>query len=98
MKRLNIIFALLLLLGCTKTEQNTMTGVWEGGGITYYFFDDSRFQQSDRPGEQWIWTLSKGKVNLYGNGGALDRLWTVEFMTPEHVRATETDTFEIWKR
>lgn len=99
MKRLNIIFALFLLLAaCTKQQQNNMTGVWASAGVTYYFFDDSRFQQSDRPGEQWVWTFAKGRVNLYGNGGAMDRLWAVEFLTPDRVQVIEQDTFEIWRQ
>lgn len=90
-----IFFA--LVLSCTKQEQaNYMTGVWlRDNGVTYSFFDDSRFRQSDAPGKQWIWEKKGTRVFLYGTP---DRVWTVNFTGPDEVEVIETDTFKITRQ
>jgi hypothetical protein len=41
-----------------------MTGAWHrDNGATYSFYEDSRFQQSDKPGAQWVW-IKKGNQVL----------------------------------
>ena len=83
-----------LTMSCFKTiNENSMTGTWHRDtGTKYLFFDDSRYQQTDRPGEQWIWSQNKDKVRLIGNP---ERTWTVEFITDDNIRVIETDTFEL---
>lgn len=84
---------------CAKAEQGQpdMTGQWcrDDSDVTYSFFDDSRFQQSDRPGEQWIWKQGAGRVDLLGNP---QRLWLVAFDGPNEVRVIESDTFTIYRQ
>ncbi|MBK8225421.1 MAG: hypothetical protein IPK73_30775 [Candidatus Obscuribacter sp.] len=59
---------LLFLCGCAQEEQPGFTGEWlrTQPDIVYYFGDDSRFWQSDRPGEQWIWKQENDRVRLLG--------------------------------
>lgn len=91
--------ALAIFGRCTKAEQGQpdMTGQWcrDDSAVTYSFFDDSRFQQSDRPGEQWIWKQGAGTVHLYGNP---ERHWFIAFDGPNEVRVIETDTFTIYRQ
>lgn len=84
----------MTVFACTKSNsENTMTGVWiRDTGTEYLFFDDSRFQQSDLPGQQWIWDKKGKKVFFYGNP---ERTWTVDFITGDNIRVIETDTFEL---
>lgn len=71
-----------------------MTGTWmdSASGIVYRFFDDSRFQQSDMLGEQWIWETKADRVFLHGSP---ERLWRIEYETPDLIQVIETDTFKI---
>lgn len=72
-----------------------MTGVWQrDDGTTYSFFDDSRFRQSDKPG-QWVWQKKGVRVFLYG---APDRIWTVDFVGVDEIEVIETDTFKITRQ
>lgn len=91
--------ALAIFGRCTKVEQGQpdMTGQWfrDDNNTTYSFFDDSRFQQSDRAGEQWIWKQGAGRVDLLGNP---QRLWLVAFDGSNEVRVIETDTFTIYRQ
>lgn len=85
--------AVLLLVACTKEQTNAITGTWARPGVVYSFFDDSRFQQSDKPGEQWIWSQDGETVNLYGNP---ERVWRVVFLAADSVQVVEqADTFTI---
>lgn len=91
---------LLALFGrCAKQDQGQpdITGVWvrTAPAIEYRFFDDSRFQQSDLPGEQWIWEQEAGTVCLYGNP---ERSWDVVFLSDTRARVVEFDTFEITRK
>lgn len=92
------VAAAMCIAACKEDSPGSMTGTWErANGTEYYFFDDSRFQQADRPGEQWIWKQKPSRVDLYGDGGAVDRLWKIEFLDAGLVRVIETDTFEIMR-
>ena len=88
------ILGLMLILACTKSEPvNEMTGVWaRDNGVIYSFFDDSRFQQSDKAGQQWIWEKKGTRIFFYGNP---ERVWTVDFQGVNDVTVIETDTFKI---
>lgn len=95
MMRLFIAVVVVLLTACTKQESTgDLTGTWHSAqkGVTYSFFDDSRFQQSDLPGEQWIWERDRDRVHLYGTPR---RLWIIEFLTADQVQVIEQDTFQI---
>lgn len=93
-KSLAIAAALFLFAnGCAKEQPETLTGQWrDAGGVVYSFFDDSRFQQSDQPGQQWIWEKKGATVQFYGNP---DRAWVLLYLGRDSVRAIETDTFAI---
>ena len=90
-------FVLLVFSACIKLDQpNEMTGVWSSDdGIIYSFFDDSRFKQSDLPGQQWIWEKKGVRIFFYGSP---DRIWTVDFVDQTHVQVIETDTFNIERK
>lgn len=97
---LKLAISLLILnciIYCTKQEPpNTMTGVWHrDNGATYSFFEDSRFQQSDKPGAQWVWIKKGNQVYLYGNP---DRFWTVDFLGRDEVAVIEDDKFTITRK
>ena len=97
---LPLTLGLLALFGrCAKQEkgQPDITGIWvrTAPAIEYRFFDDSRFQQSDLPGEQWIWKQESGRVRLLGNP---ERSWDVVFLSDTRARVVETDTFEISRK
>lgn len=91
------LFWIFIFFACTKQDAtNTMTGVWlRDNGTTYSFFDDSRFQQSDQPGKQWVWEKKGTRVFLYGTP---DRVWTVDFIGADEVEVIETDTFIITRQ
>ena len=93
------VAAMVILTACTKHEhrQPDITGVWvrTAPAIEYRFFDDSRFQQSDMPGEQWIWEQEAGTVCLYGNP---ERSWDVVSLSDTRARVVELDTFEITRK
>jgi hypothetical protein len=90
------VAAMVVFATCTKQNerQAEITGVWvrTAPAIEYRFFDDSRFQQSDLPGEQWIWEQQAGRVHLFGNP---QRDWIVLFLSDTRARVVEADTFEI---
>lgn len=90
------VAAIVIFSTCTKQDQGKpeITGIWvrAAPAIEYRFFDDSRFQQSDLPGEQWIWEQEAGRVHLFGNP---QRDWSVVFLSDTRARVVETDTFEI---
>jgi hypothetical protein len=85
---------------CSKQDagQSDITGAWrrtQPTAVEYLFFDDSRFRQSDRPGEQWIWEQGVGTVRFYGNP---ERAWNVVFLSDTRARIVEVDTFEIERK
>lgn len=90
------VAAMVVFATCTKRNerQAEITGIWvrTSPAIEYRFFDDSRFQQSDLPGEQWIWEQQAGRVRLFGNP---QRDWIVVFLSDTRARVVESDTFEI---
>ena len=88
---------LLFLCGCAQEEQPGFTGEWlrTQPDIVYYFGDDSRFWQSDRPGEQWIWKQENDRVRLFGQP---ERLWVVSFHGPDNMRVIESDTFNLKRK
>ncbi len=90
-------FLFLIFSACIKLDQpNEMTGVWSrDNGVTYSFFDDSRFKQSDLLGQQWIWEKKGTRIFFYGSP---ERVWTVDFVDQNHVLAIETDTFNIERK
>jgi hypothetical protein len=97
-----LIFITLMSItfcNCTKQEPvrpTPMTGVWHrDNGATYSFFEDSRFQQSDKPGAQWVWIKKGNQVYLYGN---LDRFWTVDFVGRDEVIVIEDEKFTITRK
>lgn len=93
------VAAMVILAACAKQDQGQqdITGVWvrTAPAIEYRFFDDSRFQQSDIPGEQWIWKQEVGRVRLLGNP---ERYLGVMFLSDTRARVVETDTFEIERK
>ncbi len=94
-----LVATMVILAACAKQDhgQQDITGVWvrTAPAIEYRFFDDSRFQQSDIPGEQWIWKQGVGRVRLIGNP---ERSWEVLFLSDTRARVVETDTFEIERK
>ena len=92
-----ILVSIILFVACTKQEPpNTLTGVWHrDNGATYSFYEDSRFQQSDKPGAQWVWIKKGNQVYLYGN---LDRFWTVDFVGRDEVIVIEDEKFTITRK
>lgn len=93
------VATMVILAACAKQDQGQpdITGAWgrTAPAIEYRFFDDSRFQQSDLPGEQWIWKQEVGRVRLLGNP---QRVWSVVFLSDTRARVVETDTFEIERK
>jgi len=95
-----LIFITLMSItfcNCTKQDPpNTMTGVWHrDNGTAYSFFEDSRFQQSDKPGDQWVWIKKGNQVYLYGNP---DRFWTVDFVGRDEITVIEDEKFTITRK
>lgn len=84
-----------MLSSCIKLDDpaEIVTGFWiRDNGISYSFFDDSRYQQSNLPGEQWIWERRGDRILLYGNP---DREMQIKFVDPDRMRVVDMDTFYL---
>jgi hypothetical protein len=95
--RAGLFLSLLWLCSCTQERPPELTGEWlrTQPDIVYYFGDDSRFWQSDRIGEQWIWKRENARVRLLGQP---ERLWIVSFQGPDNLRVIESDTFDLRRK
>lgn len=94
----SVLVLVVWLASCSKHDGLLdITGTWErtSSAIEYRFFDDSRFQQSDVPGGQWIWKQEAGRIRLLGNP---QRTWSVFFFSGNRMRVVESDTFEIERK
>lgn len=84
---------LLLLSACSKQGAESITGIWIGDdGTAYTFFDDSRFKQSDQLQKQWIWKQTGAHIDFYGDP---NRIWLIQFITPDSLQATENKIFGL---
>lgn len=95
--RVGLFLSLLWLCSCTQERPPELTGEWlrTQPDIVYYFGDDSRFWQSDRIGEQWIWKRDNDLVRLLGQP---ERLWIISFQGPDNLRVIESDTFDLRRK
>lgn len=93
-----IALALLMFLGlCCEKQPDGITGTWVrySPDITYHFFDDSRFQQSDHVGKQWVWEQIGNDVYLHGTP---ERVLCIEFREANEALVIEQDTFVILRK
>lgn len=92
------ILFILAATACKKEPQINLTGTWSGSasGIIYRFFDDSRFQQSDMPGKQWVWKMAGNDVLFYGNP---ERTWKIIYALEDEFQVLElTDTLTLYRK